>query len=93
MAKNKLCCTVVYATPTEQFIKQCSLDEGITVEQSIIDSGILLEFPEIDLKKQSVGIFNQIVSLNQLIKAGDRIEIYRSLVIDPKEARRLRAQK
>ena len=54
-------------------------------------SGILDIFPEIDLGKQKVGIFSQARGLMDIVKEGDRIEIYRLLVIDPKEARRKRA--
>lgn len=62
-----------------------------TVEQAIMHSGILQLFSEICLSQQKVGIFGKIVSLSDCIKPGDRIEIYRPLKIDPKEARRLRS--
>lgn len=84
---------VVYAGVREQVIKKVSLAEGGTVRDAIEASGVLEAFPEIDLAVQPVGIFSQKVELTQSVKDGDRVEIYRPLVIDPKAARRLRAAK
>jgi putative ubiquitin-RnfH superfamily antitoxin RatB of RatAB toxin-antitoxin module len=83
---------VAYATPTAQKILQVEVEESSTLETAIDRSGILDLFPEIDLGKQKVGVFGKIKKLNEKVKAGDRIEIYRPLILDPKEARRKRAR-
>lgn len=82
---------VVYATPEQQVIVALSLPENSTVETAINDSELLTRFPA--LKLTAVGIFGKLCELNQLLKAGDRVEIYRALHNDPKEARRQRAAK
>jgi putative ubiquitin-RnfH superfamily antitoxin RatB of RatAB toxin-antitoxin module len=82
---------VVYATPTRQVVIEASVRPGVTVEQVIRASGMLAKFPEIDLTRQRVGIFGVIAHLQDAVHDGDRVEIYRSLVADPKEARRARA--
>ena len=82
---------VVYATPTRQEIIEVSVRPGATVEQVIGASGMLAKFPEIDLTRQRVGMFGMIAHLQDAVHDGDRVEIYRPLVADPKEARRARA--
>lgn len=82
---------VAYATPDSQRILTVQVAEGSTLETAIERSGVLEIFPEIDLMKQSVGIFGRKKMLSDTVLEGDRIEIYRPLVIDPKEARRRRA--
>ncbi len=67
--------------------------EGATVLDAIRASGLLERFPEIDISSQAVGIWGKARALDVLVGAGDRIEIYRPLLVDPKEARRLRARK
>ncbi|MHB1948366.1 MAG: RnfH family protein [Gammaproteobacteria bacterium] len=84
---------IAYARPDQQKILSVEVKEGATIEEAIDRSGILEIFPEIDLTKQKVGIFSQIKKLTDRVKEGDRIEIYRPLLIDPKEARRKRAKK
>lgn len=83
--------TICYATPSKQVQIALSVEESCTVELAIKRSNILLQFPEIKLANIAVGIFGQRVKLDSNVQAGDRIEIYRSLIIDPKEARRLKA--
>lgn len=83
---------VAYATATNQRIITVKIEEGATIEKVIDCSGILEIFPEIDLLKQKVGIFSKPKKLTDLVSDGDRVEIYRSLLIDPKEARRRRAK-
>jgi putative ubiquitin-RnfH superfamily antitoxin RatB of RatAB toxin-antitoxin module len=61
-----------------------------SVEQAIQRSGILKRFPEIDLTTQKVGIFGKLVKLDAPVKEGDRIEIYRPIIADPKTVRRRR---
>ncbi len=84
---------VAYANPDEQRIIQLEVEENTSLETVIDRSGILEIFPEIDLTKQKIGVFGKLRKLNELIKAGDRIEIYRPLLIDPKEARRAKAKR
>lgn len=79
---------VAYALPDKQTLFTLEIEEGVTIEQAILRSGIISEFPEIDLTQQKVGIFGKLKALSDLVKEGDRIEIYRPLLIDPKEARR-----
>ena len=69
---------------------QLTLIESVSVNDVLHQSGLLQSHPEI--KDLSVGIFGSLVSLNRLVKSGDRIEIYRPLLIDPKEKRRQRAR-
>lgn len=84
---------VAYALPNQQILKKISVQTDTTVQQAIEYSGIMQEFPEIDLAKNKLGIFSKFVQLNTPLKSRDRIEIYRPLIIDPKEARRLRVKK
>jgi putative ubiquitin-RnfH superfamily antitoxin RatB of RatAB toxin-antitoxin module len=84
---------VAYASQKEQLILNLELADGITVGAAIAASGILQRFPEIDLDKNKVGIFSKLCKLDQPLRAGDRVEIYRPLIADPKEARRHRAAK
>lgn len=82
---------VAYATPEQQVLLALSVPENTTVADAIDASGLLTRFPEIELS--AVGIFGKICTVQQLLKAGDRVEIYRPLCNDPKEARRQRAKK
>ena len=82
---------VVLAMPERQELRSIEISAGSTVAEAIIISGLpdLFEGFELDLDK--VGIFGQKVSADQLLREGDRIEIYRPLIADPKEVRRQRA--
>ena len=84
---------VAYAKPSEQVILTLDIADGSTMEAAIIASGILQRFPEIDLANNKVGIFGRLCKLDRLLRAGDRVEIYRPLLVDPKEMRRTRAAK
>jgi putative ubiquitin-RnfH superfamily antitoxin RatB of RatAB toxin-antitoxin module len=84
---------VAYAKPEEQMIVALAMEEGATVEAAINASGLLERFPEIALSERNVGIFGIASKQDQPVSEGDRIEIYRPLVHDPKEARRQRALK
>lgn len=86
---------VVYAAVDRQVLRALSVPEGTTVREAVLKSGIGEEFPELDLSECALGIFGKVVADPQvrLIQAGDRIEIYRPLLADPKEVRRLRAAK
>ncbi len=84
---------VSYATPEKQLEIPLRVDENCTVESAIIQSKILEHFQEINLLKNSVGIFSKPVTLDTVLHDGDRVEIYRPLITDPKEARRLKVSK
>jgi putative ubiquitin-RnfH superfamily antitoxin RatB of RatAB toxin-antitoxin module len=82
---------VAYAKPEQQFIVALELPENVTAEQAIVASGLLSRCPEIDLTINKVGIFATACGLDQPLRQGDRVEIYRPLAHDPKDARRQRA--
>jgi len=84
---------VVYALPERQYVRTLKLEEGSSVEQAIIASGLLDVRREIDLKTNKVGIYSRPVKLTDSLSDGDRVEIYRPLIADPKELRRLRAER
>lgn len=83
---------VVYGTSVKQKIIALSVPEGATVADAIAQSNIVVFFPEIDLTTQAVGIWNKTCKLTDVLRAGDRVEIYRPLIADPKEIRRRRAE-
>jgi hypothetical protein len=84
---------VAYATPAQQAVIELHVPATATVEEVIQQSGILARFPEIDLKHASVGIFGEVARLGDRVREDDRIEIYRPLIADPKEARRRRTRR
>lgn len=84
---------IIYIEPTSQNSLTLNLVKGNNIQQAIHYSGLLKRFPEIDLEVNKVGIFSKIQDLDTVLQAGDRIEIYRPLLVDPKEARRRRAKK
>ncbi|MEG3109781.1 MULTISPECIES: RnfH family protein [Pantoea] len=84
---------VVYALPEKQYLRYVKVEQGSTVEQAIKASGLLELRKEIDLSSNKVGIFSRPVKLSDSVDEGDRIEIYRPLIADPKELRRQRAER
>jgi putative ubiquitin-RnfH superfamily antitoxin RatB of RatAB toxin-antitoxin module len=82
---------VAYATPDRQVILRIEVPVGCTVAQAIDLSGIREKFPGMKVNRDEVGIFSRKVPLEQVLLEGDRVEIYRPLIADPKEARRARA--
>ena len=84
---------VAYAIPEEQVIITIKVPTIFNVKQAIEKSGIQKKFPSIDLSKNKVGIFGKKTTLDHVLKNRDRIEIYRPLILDPKEMRRKRAAK
>lgn len=86
---------VVYAAVDRQALRSISVTPGTTVRAAVLASDIASEFPELNLRECSLGIFGKVVADpdTRVIEAGDRIEIYRPLLADPKEVRRLRAAK
>jgi len=83
---------VAYASRERGEIIALTVPAGVNIREAIELSGILQLFPEIDLNQQSVGIFSKKRELTDELAAGDRVEIYRPLTIDPKEARRAKAK-
>ncbi|TFH83161.1 RnfH family protein [Pseudomonas kribbensis] len=86
---------VVYAAVDRQVLRTISVAEGSTVRAALSASGIDGDFPELDLAGCPVGIFGKVIADPdvRVVQAGDRLEIYRALLADPKEVRRLRAAK
>ena len=82
---------VVYALPQKQEIITLKLLSGATVRQAIEASGLLQKYPEIDLKKNKLGVFAKLAKPDGVLRDRDRVEIYRPLIADPKEVRKQRA--
>ncbi|MCW8831539.1 MAG: RnfH family protein [Gammaproteobacteria bacterium] len=82
---------VAYAEPDRQVILPVNVDLGTTVGGAIVQSGIMMKFPELDVENSDVGIFGKVTKMTTELKDGDRVEIYRPLIADPKEVRRKRA--
>ncbi len=82
---------VAYALPHQQLIIPIKVASDTTAKEAILSSGILNKFPEIDLDKNDIGIFSIRKSLDTKLRHMDRVEIYRPLLIDPKEKRKQRA--
>lgn len=75
---------VAYATPAKQIWLNIDVPEGATVKDAIEKSGILKQFPEIDLASQKVGIYGKATTLEAVVEEGARVEIYRPMTADPK---------
>ena len=82
---------VVYALPAAADAVSVNLPAGATLRDAVLASGVLERHPEIRLEKQAFGVFGKRAQLETRLSPGDRVEVYRGLVIDPKEARRRRA--
>src|SRR6056300_59712 len=82
---------VAYALRHKQTLLNIEVDDNASVEDAIQQSNILKKYPEINLKKNKVGIFGKITSLDVKMREKDRVEIYRPLIADPKEVRKQRA--
>lgn len=91
---------VVYALPEQQKLIELLVQPGTTAFQAVEQSGITRFFPNLDIEEAPLGIFGQTLGTKGLpparqyiLRQGDRVEIYRPLKADPKEARRRRAAK
>ena len=83
--------SIIYSNgPRHTYEEWVTLHDGASLLQALQASGVLREFPEIDLSQARVGVWSHKVDLRQLLRENDRIEIYRSLTVDPKVARRER---
>jgi hypothetical protein len=84
---------VIYALRNRQVLLAFEVEEETTVKEAIESSGILRRFPEVDLIRMPVGIFGRATRLDARLRDGDRIEIYRPLIADPKQARQARVKR
>ena len=82
---------VVYALQNRQKSVMVHLSAGATVRDAVERSGLIAEFPEIDLASNKFGIWNKLAKADAVLRDKDRVEIYRPLIADPKEVRRQRA--
>ncbi len=83
---------LAYARPGLEILMPLQVPIGSTMEQAILQSGIVQQVPEIDTNSCKVGIFGKLKALDTVLRENDRIEIYRPLLADPKIARRQRAE-
>ena len=90
---NKINIEIAYALPDRQTLLALQVYNETNVSDAIEQSGILLRHPDINLQENKVGIWSKTCKLQQVLKDGDRIEIYRPLIADPKEVRKRRAEK
>jgi len=90
---NRIKVEIVYALPYQVHCINLAVPDGTTLEQAIRISGLLDKCPDINLSVNRVGIFGRLKSPETPLKDGDRVEIYRPLKVDPKEARRKRVKK
>ena len=91
MNAEKISVEVTYALPDRQVILALDVAVDASIEEVIRASGILSQFPEIDLASNKVGVFGKLGKLKDTLQPGDRVEIYRPLIADPKEVRKKRA--
>ncbi len=83
---------VAHATPERQLLLRATVPVGSTLADAIELSGIRDEWPGIEVDLSSVGVFGRKLPPDTVLRAGDRVEIYRPLIADPREARRRRAR-
>lgn len=84
---------VAFALPTQQSIIEIMLKEGSTIEDAIEASNIAQLYPDSGIENAKVGIWSRTAKRKDVLKDGDRVEIYRPLIADPKEVRKRRAEK
>ena len=88
---QKINVEVAYALPDRQAIVEVEVSLGTTAIEAAQQSGIVERFEGLDLENARLGIFGKIAANTQVLRAGDRVEIYRPLIADPKEVRKSRA--
>ncbi len=91
--KDSFAVDVVYALPKQQKMISVTIASGTTAIDALKQSNMLKFFPEIDLEKVKLGVFNNLIKHDTELHAGDRLEVYRPLIADPKDVRRRRAEK
>ena len=82
---------LVFALPDKQVLRSIELAEGSTVADVIKAGNLVKDFPGLELDDTQAGIWGQPVGRDRVVKDGDRVELYRPLEMDPREARRLKA--
>ena len=82
---------VACADAGDVIILPVEVPQGTTVREAVDKSGIGQKKPDIDLKTSKIGVYGKLCGMDTVLKDGDRVEIYRPLIVDPKEARRRRA--
>mgnify|MGYP001823288011 CR=1 FL=1 len=90
--QKKMHVEVVFALPKEQDVIDIEVPEQSTVDDAIRESKIMEKYPEIDLEVNKTGIFGKPAKRDAVLHPGDRVEIYRPLICDPKEMRKQRAK-
>ena len=91
MAEADITVQVCHALPDSTFLRSLRVPAGTSIEQAVAHSGLLQAIPGIDLAINMVGIYGKKKPLDSVLRDGDRVEVYRPLQADPKEARRRRA--
>lgn len=89
----KITVQVCFARPGLEILREVAVREGATLMEAIVASGVMRDCPEIDLDACRVGIYGKLKTPDTVLRARDRIEIYRRLTADPKDSRRVRAGK
>lgn len=84
---------VCYTRPGFTFLRNLVVPEGTSLQDAIQRSGVLQQAPEIDLDTCKAGVYGRLKPMDALVREHDRVEIYRPLVTDPKDARRRRADR
>lgn len=85
--------SICFAKPDAVFLKAIAVTVGSTIAQAIEASGLLQACPEVDPTTMRVGIFGKLKTLDTVVRDGDRVEVYRALVADPKSARHKRVMR
>ena len=91
MPTDDLHIEIAYATPGQQMILECVINADVSPRDAVMQSNIETFFPEIDKQNCDLGIFGKAIRNDHKLQNGDRIEIYRPLLADPKEVRKRRA--
>ncbi|MED5596366.1 RnfH family protein [Janthinobacterium sp. P210006] len=91
MAEADIQVQVCHALPDSSFLRTLTVPAGTTIEQAVAQSGLLQAIPGIDLAINMVGIYGKKKTPDTVLHEHDRVEVYRPLQADPKEARRRRA--
>ena len=93
VAPERIRVEVAYVEPGRQFLRAVDVAVGATIAEAIAASDVGAAFPHLDVANSKVGIFSRPATHDRVLRDGDRVEIYRPLIVDPKAARRRRAEK
>ena len=92
MSESTITVEVAYALPHRQHVETLQLARGVTAREALALSGLPDGFPEIDVQGCPLGVFGKRVNDDRVLQSGDRLEIYRPLMNNPRETRRLAAE-